>query len=59
MIEFQCWQVFLYNYKDFYTSNHFVTSHYPLMVISGTKYIFGKRIRRLRKMVAFDNSSDG
>jgi len=44
---------------NFYTSNHFVTSHYPLMVISGTKYIFGKRIRRLRKMVAFDNSSDG
>ena len=44
---------------DFYSTNHFVSSHYPLMILTNTKYIFGKRIRRLRKTVAFDNSSDG
>lgn len=47
------------NKLDFYTNNHFIISHYPLMVLTGTRYIFGKRVRRLRKMVAFDNSSDG
>jgi len=42
---------------EFYDSTVLVKYEHPMMVLSGTKDIFLKRIKRMKKMVASDCSS--
>ena len=44
-------------HTDFYDSTVFVKYEHPMMVISNTKDIFLKRIKRMKKMIASDCSS--
>ena len=43
---------------DFYEENLIMRYEYPMMVVTGTKNIFLRRIRRVKKMEAGEDSSD-
>lgn len=46
------------NNSDFYVNAVLVRYEHPLMIVTNTKHIFIKRLRRMKKMIASDCSSD-
>ena len=47
----------LWNYTEFYDATILIKYEHPMMVVTNTKDIFLKRLKRMKKMVASDCSS--
>lgn len=45
-------------YLDFFMNAYVMTYEYPTMIITSCRSIYQRRLRRMRKMVASDTSSD-
>ena len=56
--ELECWQVNLLKILGFYASAVLLRYEYPMMIITKTKEIFFKRLKRNKKMLTEEGSSD-
>lgn len=56
-IEFVCSQVVVALTLDFYCGAAMLKYEHPMMVLTKTKDVFLKRIKRMKKMIASDCSS--